>query len=91
MGVRPSADWCVLTVTFSGHVSLIKGLTRDEAYETGKRLSPVWVDPDMPPRQREALTEGYNPEVTISKGDFRSVEVFRGAGETMNVFAPRPL
>lgn len=91
MGVRPIADWCVLTVTFSGHVSLIKGLTRDEAYETGKRLSPVWANPDLPPDHREHLIKGYDMNIQPGSGDYRSVEVFRGAGETMNVFAPRPL
>lgn len=69
-----AADWCLLTQTEGGKVSLIKGLTAGEAREAARRVAPAWMRPGAAPFGRLHITEN-----TI-----RSVEIFRGTGETLD-------
>ncbi|UTC28170.1 hypothetical protein GURKE_01390 [Brevundimonas phage vB_BpoS-Gurke] len=74
-----TADWCLLTITQGGKVSLIKGLTAGEAREAARRTVPSWRRPN--PGSRDRIMRLQSNENTIDK-----IEVFRGTGETMDIW-----
>ena len=71
-----TADWCLFTQTEGGTVSLLKGLTAGEAREAARHATPRNRWPDGPRSYME-----YGDDNRIEK-----VEVFRGTGETMNIW-----
>ena len=81
-----TADWCVLTQTRAGKVSLIKGLTAGEARETARRATPHWRRPRKWTEEEE--TQGYISSCTVGddRHEIDKIEVFRGTGETMDYF-----
>lgn len=68
------ADWCLFTKTEGGKVSLIKGLTRDEAIQAARLASPWHMRPSAP--------DSYCLDEDPHRID--DVKVFRGTGETAN-------
>lgn len=71
------ADWCLYTRTEGGKVSVIKGLTRGEAIQAARRATPWHMRPDAP--DSYCLDE--------DKHRIEDVSVFRGSGETANIWA----
>lgn len=70
-----ASDWCILTVTRAGTVSLLTGLAADVAREAAIRLWPRWLRPGG-----ESYCAGDED------GDIKAIHVFRGTGEGMDVW-----
>ncbi|USN15278.1 hypothetical protein KIKIMORA_01320 [Brevundimonas phage vB_BpoS-Kikimora] len=75
-----TADWCLLTITRGGKVSLIKGLTAGEARETARRTVPYWRRPQKPG------SKAHFGHLHADENSIDTIEVFRGTGETMNIW-----
>lgn len=69
------ADWVLFTQTRGGKVSLIKGLTKGEARQAARRAAPIHMLPG-------ARSGSYH----CHEGTINRVEIFRGNGETADIF-----
>lgn len=73
--VEEVADWVLFTQTRGGKVSLIKGLTKGEARQAARRAAPAHMLPGF-------RSGSYH----YHEGSINRVEIFRGNGETANIF-----
>lgn len=96
---KPKAEWCVMTRTRNGVVSLLKNLTEDEARGVMQRLRTPWDfgDPwdvnQLIWQERKRRLGGNNifwgTSYSRTDGDLEQVECWGPPGKTLEVW-PKP-
>lgn len=77
--LEPSrADWTVMTKTHKGLVSILKGLTEQQARQAAQRLTPTWRRPDYHPQNGRMLS--------VSDGEITELEAWGPDGKNLEVW-----